>query len=401
MADRAVDILLVGGGVACASAAQTLRAEGFEGSILLAGRELDPPYDRPPLTKGYLAGTITRDRTLLHQAEWYAEHGIELLTRTSVTALDTAAHQATLSTKESVAYGSVLLGTGAMVRRLSVEGSQLDGIHYVRALANSDQIRADAQTAEHAVCVGGSYIGCEAAATLTTMGVRVTIVMLEQQPFERSFGARAGAWFRELLEARGVRVLGGQELAAFEGSGGRVERVLSANGTHIPAEVVVIGAGVAPDVTLARRAGLSIGELGGVLCDDRLRASADGVWAAGDVCEYASVVHGRPVRVEHVDVAAAQGRFAARSMMGAEGAYDEVPYFFSDLADWASLEYVGPAERWDAEVLRGSMDNGCFGVWYLEDGRVRGALSVGGGLDLDSARSLLRSGERVSPEDLS
>ncbi len=400
MPDRRVDVLLIGGGVASVSAAQALREEGFGGSVLLVGRELDHPYDRPPLTKQYLAGSMSRADTALQPPAWYEEQRIELLTRTSVTALDLAAREATLSTKETVGFDRALLATGAMVRRLNVEGAQLEGIHYVRALANSDQIRADVHEGTDVVCVGGSYISIETAATLTTLGCRVTVVMLEQQPFERTFGERVGAWYRALLEGHGIRVIGGAELAAFAGPGERVEEVVTASGERIAAQAVVVGAGVTPDVLLARRAGLAIGGLGGVLCDANLRTSGEGVWAAGDICEYESVVHRRPLRVEHVDHAGNQGAFAGRALAGATGDYDVVPYFFSDLADWTSMEYVGPAERWDDEVVRGSFEDGAFGVWYLEGGYVRGALSVGGGLDLDAARELLRAGETVAPEDL-
>lgn len=395
MADRAVDVLLIGGGTASAACAQTLRTQGFGGSVLLAARELDPPYDRPPLTKQYLRGEQDRSASHLPQSGWFDADATELLTRTSVTKLDTAAKLATLSTKQTVAYGKALLATGAMVRRLQVPGTDLDGLHYIRAYGNSDAIRAELDQARSIVCVGGSYIGCEVAASLTALGKQVTIVMLEDDPLGRGFGATAGTYFRSLLESHGVTVVGGDEVERFEGSE-RVERVVTKGGREIDAQLVVCGVGVLPDVMLARSAGIDLGESGGVRCDESLRASAPCIWAAGDVCEYESVVHDRQrIRVEHADHAWNQGAHVARAMLGDESPYDVVPYFFSDLADWASLEYVGPAYRWDDEVVTGETTTGQFGVWYLEAGRVRGALSVGGGLDLDRARELLRSGEAV------
>src|SRR4051794_31587165 len=211
MADRETDILLIGGGIASATAAATLRAEGFDGSILLVGRELAPPYHRPPASKGYLQGREGKADALVHPEGWWEENGVELRTRTSVMALDPTARTATLQSKEQIAFGRALVATGAMVRRLAVDGAQLDGIHYLRALGNADTLRRDVEDAERVVCVGGSYIGSEVAASLTELGKRVTIVMQEAQPLERQFGARAAARFRATLEAHGIEIVGDDE----------------------------------------------------------------------------------------------------------------------------------------------------------------------------------------------
>jgi 3-phenylpropionate/trans-cinnamate dioxygenase ferredoxin reductase component len=389
MADRAVDILLVGGGIASAMAAATLREEGFDGSILLVGREPHPPYHRPPASKEYLRAEHGVDDALIHAGDWWEQHGVELLTRTSVLELDTEGRTAKLSTKEELGFDRALVATGAMVRRLQVDGAQLEGIHYLRALGNADAIRSDAEGAGRVVCVGGSYIASEVAASLTSIGRRVTMVMQEGDPLERTFGPEAGAFFRRVLEEHGVEVIGGDEVARFEGSE-RVEAVLTQGGRELEAQAVVCGVGAIPDVMLARKSGLSLGKLGGVLCDSRLRTSAGGVFAAGDMCEYESVVHGRFVRIEHEEVAAAQGRTVARNMLGADVPHDEVPYFFSDLSDWTSLEYVGPAFEWNAEEIEGSIDDGAFSVLYREGDAVRAMLSVGGFGDLDRARELIK-----------
>jgi 3-phenylpropionate/trans-cinnamate dioxygenase ferredoxin reductase component len=392
MAERAVDILLIGGGIASATAAATLRDEGFEGSVLLVSREPDPPYHRPPVSKGYLQGVETRAEALVHPKAWYADRGVELASRTSVLSLDPAARTAGLSTREEVRFGQALLATGAMVRRLPVDGAQLDGVHYLRTLGTADTLRRDLEDAERVVCVGGSYIASEVAASLTLLGKRVTILMQETHTLERHFGGVAGLWFREVLEEHGVEIVGRDEVARFEGDGERVARVVTAGGRTLPADLVVCGVGALPDVMLARKAGLELGALGGVRCDTGLRTSAEGVFAAGDPCEWDSVLHGRPMRIEHEDVAAEQGATAARNLLGAGIAHEAVPYFFSDLADWAALEYVGPAHAWDEEVVRGSLEDGRFAVWYLHDGAVAAMLSVNGGGDLDEARALLRSG---------
>ena len=393
MARRRVDFLLIGGGVASAAAAVTLREEGAEGSVLLVGREPDPPYHRPPASKGYLTGRESREQVLVRPPEWYADNDVELLTRTSVLELDTPSRVAKLSNKEQVEYGQALVATGAMVRRLTTEGAHLEGLHYLRALANADAIRRDTEDAERVVLVGGSYIGCEVAASLTELGRRCTIVMLESVVLERSFGPLAGRFFHDLLRERGVEIVAGDEVDRFEGDGdgdgARVRRVVTKAGRVLPADAVVLGVGAQPDVMLARKASLALGPLGGVRVDERLRTSAPGVFAAGDIAEYDSVVHGAALRIEHEDVAEQQGRTVARNMLGHERAHDAVPYFFSDLSDWTSLEYVGPAYDWDEEVVRGSPQDGSFSHWYLKDGRVAAALTVGRSEDLEHARRLI------------
>jgi 3-phenylpropionate/trans-cinnamate dioxygenase ferredoxin reductase subunit len=390
---RDVDFLLVGGGMASAHCAAELRRRGAEGSITLVGREPEPPYERPPLTKEYLRGEAGREDAHVNPASWYEENGVELLVGTNVMALDPVARTAKLQGGDEVRFGKALLATGAMVNILRVEGAENEGIHYLRAFGNSDAIRADAEAAEHVVLVGGSYIGTEVAASLAAKGVKCTIVMMEEVALSRTFGTDAGRWFQELLEAKGVAVHGGEELEAFEGDG-RVKAVLTKSGRAIECDAVVVGAGVRPDAMLAQRAGLEVED--GIVCDAKLATSAEGIYAAGDCCSYESVVHGRRIRVEHWDVAMQQGLHAARNMLGEDRDYDVVPYFFSDLADWAGLEYVGPAYEWDEEIWRGDRDGGRFSVWYLKDGRVAGALSVDRSEDLAEARRMLADGVDVS-----
>lgn len=396
MADRSVAHLLIGGGLASANCARWLRESGAEGDVLLVGREPEPPYNRPPCSKGYLQGKESREETYFRPDAWWEEQRIDLRTRTSVMKLDTAAKEATLSTKEVVAYDTALLATGANVRRLNVEGGELDGIHYLRALGNADTIRADAD-GKRVVLIGGSYIGCEVAASLVAADhASCEIVMQEAVTLERGFGAQAGRFFQERLEEHGIVVHGEDELDHFEGADGRVTTVVTKKGLRLEADVVVIGAGVMPDVMLARSAGLELDEQhGGIRCDARLRTSAAGVFAAGDVASYDSVPNRRRIRVEHWDVAFNHGKTVALNMLGQDVPHDVVPYFFSDLADWASLEYVGPAAEWDREVVRGSFDSGEFSVWYLDNGRVAGALSVGRSDDLEHARRLIAGGTEL------
>jgi 3-phenylpropionate/trans-cinnamate dioxygenase ferredoxin reductase subunit len=391
MTEPTTDILLLGGGIASANAAAELRAQGFDGSILLVTREMDAPYHRPPLTKGYLQGREDRASALIHPEGWWAENDVEVRTRTPVMDLDTTAKTAKLG-REQVGWGTALLATGAGIRRLQVDGGMRDGIHYIRALGNADKLRSELDAAVRVVVVGGSYIATEVAASMSMLGKQVTLVMQEALPLERGFGPVAGAFVRDLLESHDIEILASADVACFDGEGeddAPVTAVVTADGRRAAADLVVVGVGANPDVLLARKAGLELGATGGVLCDSALRTSAPGVFAAGDMCEYDSVVHGRRLRIEHEEVAAAQGRHAARAMLGAEEPYAEVPYFWSDLADWATLEYVGPAPGWDEELVHGDPASGEFSVWYLHEGRLGGALAIGRSGDLDVARELL------------
>jgi len=392
VADRSADVLIVGGGVAGASCAEALRELGFDGSVVLAGREPHAPYERPPCSKDLLRGESTPEDAQLHPADWYGDNDIELLVRTSVMKLDVAARTAALSTKEELGFGKALLATGANVRRLRVDGGDLEGIHYLRALGNAASIRNDAEQAERVVLIGGSYIACEVAASLTTMGKRCTLVMLEDAPLAGHFGAAAGGFFAGVLAEHGIDCVTADPLVRFEGEG-RVQRVVTESGRTIDADLVVLGTGAIPDVMLARSSGLELGETGGVRCSQTLETSAEGIWVAGDPCEYDSAVHGRRLRVEHFEVAAAQGRYAAAAMLGETKPYDEIPYFWSDLADWCTLESVGPAERWDREVIRGSLDDGEFTIFYLDGGKLAAALTVGRSDDLEHAKRLIAAGE--------
>ncbi len=395
MSDRHVAYALIGGGLAAGNCARWLRESGADGSILLIGRESDLPYNRPPCSKGYLQGKESREDVLFRPVQWYEDQQIEALTRVSAMKLDPAEKVVTLSNRETVSFDQALVATGANVKRVNVEGSELEGIHYLRALGNSDAIRGDA-AGKRVVLIGGSYIASEVAASLTELGSECTLVMLEPVVLSRGFGETAGRFFQDRLEEHGITVYGDDALERFEGADGRVSRVITKAGHALEADAVVMGTGAMPDVMLARAAGLELGESGGIAVDVGLQTSAPGIYAAGDVAEYESVVHGgRRMRIEHWDVAFNQGKTAALNMLGRNQPHEVVPYFFSDLSDWASLEYVGPAHEWDREVVRGSTEDGEFIIFYMHDGRVAGALSVGRSEDLEHARRLLAADTAV------
>jgi 3-phenylpropionate/trans-cinnamate dioxygenase ferredoxin reductase component len=396
LAARSVDYLLVGGGLASGNCARWLREEGGDGSILLVGREPDPPYNRPDLSKKYLRAEESREDVLFRPDEWWGEQNIELMTRTSVTGFDANERVAKLQSGDEVRFGQALLATGANVRRVRVDGCQLEGIHYLRTFGNSDAIRADAEQAENVVLIGGSFIGTEVAASLTAMGKKCAILMQEEITLELPFGKEVGGFFHRVLSDNGVDIHGGDELERFEGDGEHVRKVVTKAGLELDADMVVVGIGVTPDVTLAKAAGLDLGERGGVKVSSRLEASCPDVYAAGDIAEYDSVVHGATLRIEHWDVAFNQGKTAALNMLGRNINHEEIPYFFSDLADWSSMEYVGPGKG--RPVFRGSMDDGEFTAFYLgDDGVVTAALTVGRSDDLEAARRFIR--EKSAPDE--
>ncbi len=394
MTERHVDYALIGGGLASGNCARWLREEGADGSILLIGREPDVPYNRPDCSKEYMRGEKPRGEVLFRPPDWYQEQRIEALTRVSVTGLDLAERRLKLSSDDEVTFDQALLATGANVRRLTVPGCDLGGIHYLRTLGNSDTIREDA-AGKRVVLIGGSYIASEVAASLTELGSSCSLVMLEGVVLSRGFGEQAGRFFEDRLREHGIEIHGDDSLARFEGADGRVQKVITEGGLELEADSVVIGVGVAPEVTLARGAGLQIGESGGVEVDSHLQTPAPGVFAAGDIADYNSAIHGHRLRVEHWDVALNHGKTVGLNMLGRDQPHDVMPYFFSDLSNWASLEYIGPASRWDQEVVRGSIEDGEFAIFYLSEGAMLAALSVGRSDDLQHAERLIRSGARV------
>jgi 3-phenylpropionate/trans-cinnamate dioxygenase ferredoxin reductase subunit len=399
MADRQVDHLLIGGGLASGNCARHLRENG-DGSILLVGREPEPPYNRPALTKGYLAHTEERAMDYFRPPEFWEEQNIELLTRMNVMKLDTDAHTATLMNKDVITYGNALVATGANVNLLRVEGMGQEGIHYMRAFGSSDSILEDLdRLGRRVTLIGGSYIGCEVAATLSRHGCDCQIIMLEDLPLQRTLGDDVGTWTQRHLERLGVQLHPGESLARFDGDGERVTSVVCESGLALETDIVVIGAGVHPETMLAKQAGLEIGERGGILTDANLRSSAADVFAAGDVAEWYSAAHESHIRVEHWDVAFNHGRTAALNMLGQDVKHEVVPYFWTDMAD-VEIESVGPAYGWDRVVLRGSIDDPSFSVWYLQGNRVAQVATVGRSHDLEVGKKLIAERRELPTDQL-
>ena len=366
------NIVIVGAGLAGAKAAETLREEGYAGRLVLVGDEPERPYERPPLSKDYLRGDATRESVHVHEAGFYDERTIELRTGTPVTAIDIAGRSVTLGGRETLSWDRLLLALGAEPRRLAVPGADLDGVLYLRGLADSDRLRAALAGGGRLVVVGAGWIGSEVAASARQLGLEVTLLERLAVPLENVLGATVGGLYADLHRERGVDLRCGVELEAIEGAG-RVERVRLADGRTIDCSSVVIGVGVVPRTALAEAAGLAVDN--GVLVDATLRTSAPGVYAAGDIANATHPFYGRRVRVEHWANALNQGPVAARNMLGREEPYDRIPYFFSDQYD-VGMEYSGLARGSDEVVLRGDLASRELIAFWIADGCLAAGMNV-------------------------
>jgi 3-phenylpropionate/trans-cinnamate dioxygenase ferredoxin reductase component len=363
--------VIVGAGLAGAKAAETLREEGYDGRVVLLGAEEERPYERPPLSKEYLRGEAERASAAVHEPGFYAEHDIELRTGTGVTGLDVGARELELESGERLPFDRLLLATGAEPRRLRVPGAELDGVHLLRTLADSDALRERLDMGGRLVVVGAGWIGSEVAASARQRGLDVTIVAPEAVPLERVLGLEVGGVYRDLHRDHGVELRMQAGVAAFEGAG-RVERVRLQDGTAIVCDAVVAGVGAMPCTGLAEAAGLAVEN--GVLVDGRLESSVSGIFAAGDVANHLHPALGR-LRVEHWDNALHQGPAAARAMLGSEEPYARTPYFFSDQYD-VGMEYSGHPAGWDRVVLRGDPASFEFNAFWLAGDRVLAEMGV-------------------------
>jgi 3-phenylpropionate/trans-cinnamate dioxygenase ferredoxin reductase subunit len=364
--------IIVGGGLAGAKAAETLREEGFDGRLLLFGEEPVRPYERPPMSKTYLRGESSFDEAAVHDADYYKTHEIELHTSTVVASIDPEASQVQLAAGARITYDRLLLATGAAPRHPIVPGVELDGFHLLRTVANSDAIRAAATSGAPIVVIGAGWIGCEVAASARELGADVTMLDLASEPLERVLGTEVGAVYRELHASHGVSLRMGLGIDAIKGAG-RVEEVRLTDGSVIPAGAVVAGIGVLPRTELAAAAGLHIDN--GVLTDAQLTTSAPHVYAAGDVANAWHPTYGEPIRLEHWSAALNQGPAAARNMLGIAMPYERRPYFYSDQYD-LGMEYRGWAPSFDQVVFRGDPAGGEFVSFWLRDGVVAAAMNA-------------------------
>ncbi|MGH8827389.1 MAG: NAD(P)/FAD-dependent oxidoreductase [Jiangellaceae bacterium] len=386
--------VLVGGGLAAGRAAETLRAEGFDGRVVIVAGEDALPYERPPLSKGILLGADDPSVAFVHDQQWYDDNADEVRTSTRAEVLDPVAHSLRLSDGTEVGYDKLLLATGSSVRRLRVPGAELDGVAYLRTLPESLALLDAVKRGVRVVVVGAGWIGLEVTAAARHHGCEVTVVEPQAVPLATVLGPEMGQVFADLHRAHDVQFHFGRQVAELRGADGAVTTVVMDDGTELPADLVVVGIGVIPNVELAEGAGLPVDN--GVLVDAALRTSDPDVFAVGDVARWEHPVLGRRVRVEHWANALDGGPVAARSMLGQEVSYDVLPFFYSDQYD-LGLEYsgnVGP-EGYDEVVVRGDLGAREFCAFWLRDGKVLAGMNVNVWDIQDDIRALVRSGATV------
>jgi 3-phenylpropionate/trans-cinnamate dioxygenase ferredoxin reductase component len=383
--------VIVGASLAGAKAAEELRARGFDGDVVLIGSERERPYERPPLSKDYLRGEYEREKAYVHPKDFYGEHEIELRTNSTVTAIDPGEGKVTLDGGEELSFDRLLLATGAEPRTIPVTGAELDGIYYLRAMADSDALRERLEGGGHVAIVGSGWIGSEVAASARQKGLGVTIIDPLNVPYETILGPEIGSFYRDVHAQHGVKLMLGDGVESFEGDG-RVARVKTTGGQTVECDFAVVGIGVVPRIDLARDAGLEVDN--GVVVDAALTSSAPNVLAAGDVANAWHPFFGQRIRVEHWANALNQGPAAAQAMLGQQVSYDRIPYFYSDQYD-VGMEYSGHAPSWDEVVFRGDRDSGEFVAFWLKDRRVVAGMNVNVWDVNEQVQALIRSRQEI------
>ncbi|GAA4988189.1 3-phenylpropionate/trans-cinnamate dioxygenase ferredoxin reductase subunit [Nonomuraea thailandensis] len=379
--------VIVGAGLAGAKAAQTLREEGFDGEIVLIGAEIERPYERPPLSKGYLQGNSERQEIFVHEPGWYADNDVDLRLGIRVTRIETAHHLIRLGDGSRQPYDKLLIATGAVPRRLPGPA------HYLRTVEDSEALRRRFAEGADVLIVGASWIGLETAAAARTAGCQVTVVEPEPTALNRALGQELGELFARLHASKGVDLRFGTAAAEITETGVRLS-----SGERLAADLVVVGIGAAPEVGLARDAGLDVGQ--GILTDASLRTSHPDVYAAGDVAEFFHPLYGRRIRVEHWANALHGGPVAARSMLGQEVVHDMLPYFYTDQYE-LGMEFSGDIEGHDEIVYRGDPESMEFITYWLRERRVIAGMNVNVWDVVDDIQELIKSGVTVHPKELS
>jgi 3-phenylpropionate/trans-cinnamate dioxygenase ferredoxin reductase component len=386
--------VIAGASLAGAKAAETLRDEGFGGAVVLLGDETERPYERPPLSKGYLLGKDEKSVIYVHDEDWYAEHGVDLRLGVTVTAIDPASRTASTSSGETVRYDRLLLATGASPRRLNAPGGDLDRVLYLRRVADSERLAAAFSAGGQVVVVGAGWIGLEVTAAAREAGCEVTVIEPEPVALHRQLGPELGEMFTGLHREHGVRFRFGESVTELRGSGGQVAEVVTSGGAQLPADTVVVGIGAVPNTSLAQAAGLEVSN--GVVVDEALRTGAEGIYACGDVASAYHPLYGRHVRVEHWANALNGGPAAARSMLGQAVSYDSVPYFYSDQYD-LGMETAGLPEpgSYDQVVYRGDRDGREFVAFWLSAGTVVAGMNVNVWDVSDDIQAMIKSRRQV------
>lgn len=388
--------VIVGASLAGATAAITLREEGADGPVILIGAEREPPYERPPLSKAYLRGDVPFDKALVRPSAFYAEHNIETLFGTRATRIDTSARVVELENERRVPFDVLLIATGGRNRRISIPGSDLEGIYSLRTVQDADRIRAEMTAGRRAVVVGMGFIGSEVAASLRHAGLKVVAIDPSKTPLFRVLGEAVGKALAEIHRAHGVRAIFEDTVAAFEGTR-RVSHVVTKGGQRLDCDFVVVGIGVEPVVDMLTDSSIHVEN--GVVVDEYCQANVSGVYAAGDVANYYQPTFGRHIRIEHWQNAIKQGTAAARNMLGKRVAYDEVPWFWSDQYE-ANLQYAGFHVKWEQLVVRGRLDSGSFLACYVNEGRIDAVVGLNRAKDVRRVMPLIKARRTVNLDEL-
>ncbi len=395
--------VIIGASLAGAKAAETLREQGFGGDIVLVGAEHERPYERPPLSKGFLLGKDDKSKIYVHEEGWYEAHDVDLRRGVAAVAIHRDAHRVELANGDVIGYDKLLITTGASPRRLNVPGGDLDGVLYLRSVGDSERLSAAFRSTGGAggpvVIAGGGWIGLETAAAARSYGCEVTVVEPEPAPLNRVLGPELGEAFASLHRRHGVEFRLRTGVAEFRGGdgpdAGRLRSVVTTDGAELTADMAVVGIGALPNVSLAEAAGLDVAD--GILADGALRTSDPDIYAAGDVSNSWNPLLNRRIRVEHWANALHGGPAAARSMLGQEVSYDRVPYFYSDQYE-LGMEASGlPGDGYDTVVYRGEPESLEFIAFWLAEGRVVAGMNVNVWDVTGDIQALIRSGARVDP----
>jgi 3-phenylpropionate/trans-cinnamate dioxygenase ferredoxin reductase subunit len=392
-------IVIAGGGQTAVQAVDTLRRKGYTGGVTLVGEEPWLPYQRPPLSKKYLAGALERERLAIRPEKFFTEHSVQTHLGRRVTAIERREHRIRLDDGRALPYDALLLATGSHPRRLSSPGADLGGVYYLRGIADADRIRAECVAGGRLVVIGGGYIGLEVAATTRELGMEVTVVEMADRVMNRVVCAELSAFYEAEHARHGVRVLSNARVRALAGDAGsgRVRAVQTEDGAEHPADVVIIAVGVAPTDELAAAAGLECDN--GIRVDEHCRTSDPDIYAAGDCASHPSPRYGRRLRLESVDNAFEQGSSAALNLIGTPTVHDKLPWFWSDQYD-LKLIIVGISTGYDAVIVRGTPAARAFSVCYLRDGELIAIDSVNAPRDQMAARKLIAARARPNPQKL-
>ncbi len=386
-------IIIVGAGQASGQAAASLRQEGYEGSITIFGEEDQVPYQRPPLSKAYLSGELSRNRVLVRPENFYPDKKITLNAATRIDSVDPAEKKVRTEDGETHSYDKLLIATGSRPRILNIKGSNLEGIHYLRTIADVDAIRFSMESAKQVCIVGGGYIGLEVAAVAKKMGLDVTVLEMEDRILQRVTTKEMSAFYHELHTSRGINIRTGAMVSGFEGKT-KVSSVVFGN-KKLPAQLVIIGIGIVPNVELAKAAGLQCDN--GIVVDEYCRTSNSDVYAAGDCTNHPNPILDRRLRLESVPNAMEQARVASTNMLGGTKVYSAIPWFWSDQYD-LKLQMVGFSSDGDTAIVRGDKSTNEFAIFYLKDGKIVAVDAVNSPREFMVCKQLY--GKKVNPKDL-